>query len=71
MDFKTMSIDQLRELRLSASGELLKRCGTLDEPQPENQQTIAAKSEAEITARAEKMLAATSKSKGNSLRICL
>jgi hypothetical protein len=33
MDIKTMSIAQLQELRLSISGELFSRCGTLDEKQ--------------------------------------
>jgi hypothetical protein len=81
MDFKTMSIAQLKDLRVSLDRELRKKLSDSkadqhdqnlaivarlqesllkSQSQSQTQQAIAAKSEAEITARAEELLRSAS-----------
>ncbi|KAM3113052.1 hypothetical protein [Phormidesmis sp. 146-33] len=79
MDFKTMSIAQLKEMRVSIEAELAERVnsskekthaqnmaiaesliGKIYQPGPQTQQTIAAKSEAEIQVRAEQLMRSAS-----------
>lgn len=77
MNIKEMSIAQLQDLRVSVEAELVDRNTSsksiqqvaeslllrMSQPQPEpqTQQSIAAKTEAEITARAEALLQSASR----------